>query len=180
MKKTVAGYLGFYAIVLVLVSFILVPDAKAQLLDRSLSLETLSSQLQSPDQILRYLWKNFLFEKDERLFGTEDYWQSPEEFLQNGKGDCEDFAQFAYALLKQQGVSAFLLNIYGDRFSHTVCMFKKDGKYQAIDSQDFKLYEAADLKGLIGQINSRWEKAALVQPSADTHRAKILAQFSKN
>ena len=39
---------------------------------------------------------------------TEDWWQSPQETLKNGSGDCEDRAILAYYFLRELNVSCYL------------------------------------------------------------------------
>ena len=46
-----------------------------------------------------YMQDNFEYEKDIDQFGQADYWQTPEEFYYNGKGDCEDYVIFLGYLL---------------------------------------------------------------------------------
>ena len=176
--KAVAAYWLFAFSLVVMVST-LSTEAKAQLPDRSLSFSLIAQQLQTPEQIARYMWRHFLFENDRRQFGREDYWQSPEEFLLTGKGDCEDFARFAYETLKLNGYSAYLLNIYGGRYSHTVCVFKENGKYQVIDGTDVKRLNAEDLDDVSSEIYSSWERGMIVAPKKESEGATILAEFTK-
>lgn len=178
MKKSVAAYWVF-VLSLTVGLFVSYAETKAQLPDRILSLQELSFQLSSPRAIADYLWKNFLFEDDQRLFGKEDYWQTPEEFFSNKKGDCEDFAIFANDLLKSQGVQSFILNIYGGKEGHTICVFKQNGRYQAIDGSDFKPMDAASLNELITKIEPAWKNAAIVSPHPESRHAKIIAQINR-
>ena len=162
---------------LVFVFSVMVAETKAQPLDRVLSLRDLAGQLNTPDDIARYLWKNFTFEEDQRQFGKEEYWQSPEEFLETHKGDCEDFALFAHALLQMQGIPSFLLNIYSGRVAHTVCVFRENGRYQVIDESRVKRYGAKNLDELMTRILPFWQKGAIVTPLPGKKRAGILAEF---
>ena len=157
MKKPIAA-IGLFAASLVLFLFSsLTAEANAQLLDRTLSLANLSLELKTPENIAHYMWRNFVFETDQRQFGREEYWQSPQELMQTRKGDCEDFAVFAYELLKRQGIQTFLLNVYGGSFAHTVCVFKDKGKYQIIDGSDIKRVNASSLDELSKKIYPFWE-----------------------
>ena len=52
------------------------------------------------------MWRLFLFESDQNQFGENEHWQSPEEFMQTGKGDCEDFALWAWRKLAELGIDA--------------------------------------------------------------------------
>jgi hypothetical protein len=68
---------------------------------------------------------------DQDQFGEEDYWQLPEQFEESKKGDCEDFALWAWRQLLQMNYDArFALGTagrYGD--GHAWVTFAKDGKY---------------------------------------------------
>ena len=45
------------------------------------------------------------FVSDSFLWGKEDYWATPLEFLAKGAGDCEDYSIAKYFTLRQLGVS---------------------------------------------------------------------------
>lgn len=180
MKRANVAALWVFAASFVLVTTILMSaEADARLLDRGLSLEVLALQLRTPEQIARYMWRHFAFETDQRQFGQSDHWQSPEELLANQKGDCEDFAIFAHSLLKLNGIPSLLLNIYGRRFAHTVCMFKQNGKYHVIDGAEVKHFEAEDIKALSSELYPFWEKTAVVTPSPARNRGTILTEFTQ-
>lgn len=52
------------------------------------------------------LWFNgFPYKQDNWVYGEDDYWATPSEFLENG-GDCEDFAIIKYITLRLLGFSA--------------------------------------------------------------------------
>lgn len=51
------------------------------------------------------------FVSDADLWGVQDYWATPVEFLCKKAGDCEDFAIAKYFTLKAMGVSEQKLNI---------------------------------------------------------------------
>ncbi len=178
MKLHAVAALRVFAVSLVLVSNIAIAEANAPLLDRSLSLSFLASELQTPEKIAKYMWKHFLFEQDQRQFGQEEYWQTPEEFLQTQKGDCEDFAVFATALLRLNGVNAFTLNIYGDGFAHTVAVFEENGLYHVIDGTDVVRYEAPTLQELLTKIHPFWKKGAVVKASPSSKTGMILQNIS--
>jgi len=67
---------------------------------------------------------------DQELFGREDYWQSPEDFEVSKKGDCDDFALWAWRQVLGMGYPArFVVGCagrYGD--GHAWVTFEKDGK----------------------------------------------------
>ena len=51
------------------------------------------------------------FVNDIELWGVQDYWATPIEFLCKNAGDCEDFAIAKYFTLKAMGVAEEKLNI---------------------------------------------------------------------
>jgi hypothetical protein len=54
------------------------------------------------------------YASDKELFGKEDFWQPPDEFEDNRKGDCEDFALWTWRQLLSLGYDArFVGGSYG-------------------------------------------------------------------
>lgn len=47
---------------------------------------------------------NIEYVSDQQIYGTEDYWASPLEFMGRGRGDCEDFSIAKYTTLLLMGV----------------------------------------------------------------------------
>lgn len=145
-----------------------------------LELTQIAAQLSGPEAIAGYMWKNFRVESDQKNFGREEYWQSPQELLQNRRGDCEDFARFAYELLRAQGRKAWLISLYGrGGYGHTVCIFSEDGFYHVIDGSEVKRSKAKTLSKVFGKIYPFWQKAAMVKPLAGSPRAVIIKEFKK-
>ena len=68
---------------------------------------------------------------DEEQFGEKDYWQPPEQFEESKKGDCEDFALWAWRQLLQMNYDArFVAGVSGRyREGHAWVTFEKNGKY---------------------------------------------------
>lgn len=62
-------------------------------------------------------WFNhhFAARSDRQLWGMEDYWASPAEFMSMGGGDCEDFALAKYHVLRILGVSEEKLRLVYSR-----------------------------------------------------------------
>ncbi|MDL2290625.1 transglutaminase-like cysteine peptidase [Desulfovibrio sp. OttesenSCG-928-F20] len=62
----------------------------------------------APDKKLRYIngfFNNFQSKKDMDCYGSEDYWATPEEFMRQRGGDCEDYAIIKYLALSYFGWS---------------------------------------------------------------------------
>ncbi len=163
MKKNYIAANWVIAISVVLVSLVLVSaDANAQFFSRTLSFRDLSTELKTPEAVAHYMWKNFVFERDQRQFGVEEYWQSPEKMLVSGKGDCEDFALFAAKILKTNGLHAFVFNIYGNGYGHSVCLVLENGNYSVIDGDRVIPTGTKNLREVAYQIYPFWTKAAVV------------------
>ena len=45
------------------------------------------------------------YKPDDELYGKDDYWATPYEFLMNGGGDCEDYAITKYFLILENGLA---------------------------------------------------------------------------
>jgi hypothetical protein len=57
-------------------------------------------EFESPQQIFNWL-RRCRYVTDLKLFGEEDYWQLPSELEKRRKGDCEDFALWAWYHLRK-------------------------------------------------------------------------------
>lgn len=180
MNKAIAAAKGVAVSIGLLLVLLMTAEVNAQLSDRTLSLAELARQLRTPESIANYLWRNFIFESDWRVFGKEEYRQSPEEFLSNRRGDCEDFANMAYQLLRLNGYEAFLLNIYGDRLAHTICIFKVGGEYQAIDGSALKQVAAKSLNELVHKIRPSGKEARIGIPLKGHGENGFSVQFAKS
>ena len=62
----------------------------------------------SVDDILEWL-RGCRYETDESLFVESDFWQHPRTFEQFKRGDCEDFALWAWRKLVELGLDASLI-----------------------------------------------------------------------
>jgi hypothetical protein len=78
---------------------------------------------------------------DEVQFGERDYWQPPEQFEESKKGDCEDFALWAWRqLLHMKYPARFALGSasrYGD--GHAWVTFQRDGKTYLLEPLSWPL-----------------------------------------
>ena len=77
----------------------------------------------------------------------KDYWQTPEETLNRGKGDCDDFARFALDILvriqKREDVRFVIYRGYYTKdgvkkySGHVVCIFPYNGKYSVFSNTKY-------------------------------------------
>ena len=90
-------------------------------------------------QINRFINK-WQHSTDEDIYGKEDYWATPLEFITNG-GDSEDFAIMKYISLRELGFSALQMRIVLTNdvlrgTTHTVLSVRLNSKSYILDSQN--------------------------------------------
>lgn len=116
----------------------------------------------TPELLAEFLRGQMTFREDSELFGRRDYWQSPEEFLRRGEGDCEDYALLTQAVLERQGKKAVVFSIYGpQQYAHTVCLFQEGGYYHIFNQDRVIRCKAASLEEAASYINPRWSWGAV-------------------
>lgn len=70
-------------------------------------------------------------EYDTHVWGTEDYWATPDEFIARGSGDCEDFVIAKYKALESLGfdpkkMMIYIVKVENERDYHAVLGVKND------------------------------------------------------
>lgn len=76
---------------------------------RGIALNSLLAQLSKKEvteqltEVNRF-FNQFTYKEDMDLWGQEDYWATPEEFIGSNSGDCEDFVVAKYFALRSLGV----------------------------------------------------------------------------
>jgi len=85
-------------------------------------------------EMRRFLW-GCKYVSDQEQFGQKDYWQPPEQFEESKKGDCEDFALWAWRQLLQMGYDSRFVAGRSGRYAegHAWVTFEKDGKYYLLE-----------------------------------------------
>ena len=83
-------------------------------------------------------FNNFPYIEDKDMWGVEDHWSAPREFMAHG-GDCEDFAIAKYFALRALGMDADRLRIAGvwnkrRGTGHAVLLAVMDGHYWVLDN----------------------------------------------
>ncbi len=96
-------------------------------------LNLLTYTLTTPEKLRAYYRKNLRYIREEQ---DQDSWQSPEETVRKGGGDCEDFAFLGQEILRRQGKPAHVLAPPG----HAVCVWaekRPDGRYNVYALDEF-------------------------------------------
>lgn len=109
--------------------------------DASAPVMLLAKTIERPEQLHAYLKEHLRYLPEEH---GQDHWQSPEETVQKGGGDCEDFALLGQKILQHQGRPAHVLALPG----HAVCVWiekRTDGKYDvyALDERGIQSFHGS-------------------------------------
>jgi|TARA_B110000261_G_scaffold67750_1_gene79295 predicted transglutaminase-like cysteine proteinase len=86
---------------------------------------------------------------DKKQYGTGDYWASPLEFFDNGKGDCEDYSIAKYFALRALGVASSHMRLIiakDDHINdfHAVLSVKVGDQFYILDNRTNRV--KADIK----------------------------------
>ncbi len=108
------------------------PDtlAAVQALQSMLKRVAFQGEKDKAQAVNEFFNRQVMFQEDIRTWGVEDYWTTPIELLEKGRGDCEDYAIAKYFTLVALGVSQSQLrlvyvqaSIAGAQQAHLVLAF---------------------------------------------------------
>ena len=87
---------------------------------------------------------DYFLDRIKYVSDDKDYWQTPEETINRGAGDCDDFARLALDILvriqKRNDVRFVIYAGYNknDKYNaHAVCVFPYDGKYNVFSNSQY-------------------------------------------
>jgi predicted transglutaminase-like cysteine proteinase len=86
------------------------------------------------------LWNKLNYISDEKQFGVREHVQTPQEFLRNKQGDCEDYAVAKYFTLLEMGVDIKNLHLAAvglgpnGKISHMILLVKTNNGIYVLDS----------------------------------------------
>lgn len=72
---------------------------------RNIVNDNASQDIDTKLQEVNYFFNQLIFIDDIKLWGKEDFWATPLDFLGVGAGDCEDFSIAKYFSLRELGVA---------------------------------------------------------------------------
>ena len=129
-----------------------------------LSMQQAVENITTPKALALFMHRSFKFAMDAQLFGTNDYWQSPEEFWERKAGDCEDYALFAKHALAIIGIEAYVVSFYAKNgYGHTIVLYKENGLFNVIDEARLREVQAATIEEAISRLNADWTWGALAE-----------------
>ena len=143
-------------------------------------LDQLAGTYTTPKAVAAFLHHAFTFQRDEELFGEADRWQSPEEFVARKAGDCEDYALLARALLRRNGIEAFIFSVFGkDGYAHTVCAFVDHrGRYNVIDVDKLCVLDVKSLESVASWLSPGWTVGAIAEQAGA--RGQMVTQITNS
>lgn len=80
--------------------------------------------------LLRFFKQNFIYQSDLSLYGVEDYWELPANFIANKGGDCDGYAFAFCCMANNLGIITEPVILKGN---HMIVRSVVDGKYVYID-----------------------------------------------
>ena len=99
---------------------------------RGLSMAEVVRRFDTPERVNDFMQVSFRYVSDRELFGVDELWQTPADTFENKAGDCEDFALFAWFLLRLHGVPAHLFAAFTAERGHAVCTYEEHGRLHTI------------------------------------------------
>ena len=97
--------------------------------------------------------QNLRYAPDSEIYGVDDHWATPLEFLSKGVGDCEDFAIAKYLTLVLLGVPQEKLRLdyvfvrsAGTTLGHVVVTYSDNGTVVVLDGANVKVNGASEFK----------------------------------
>ena len=159
---------------------------------------TFAIEFQSPEEIIKdkeatqlltvrrinYFFNQYPYASDLEHKGQKDYWSSPAEFLEDGKGDCEDYAFVKYHYLRKYGIPASKLRFYtvllDERYPHMVLAYfhQPDEPPYILDSASYRAIKA-DIRIDLTTIYSFNENQMWISPSFTKDTAKSPVNIRK-
>ena len=70
--------------------------------------------------------------------GIEEHWQDPHTTHELKRGDCEDYALYAWHVLRRNGHETHILAVFAGDEGHAVCVVREDGHYHTVCNEGLK------------------------------------------
>ena len=160
-KKGISYRLQILGILMTMANLIFFPPVAQA--ETTGNLDHLAKELSSPEALVKFMKQNFTYVTDHQLFGQDEYWQSAEEMLERRRGDCEDYALFAEAILSRNEYQVFILSVYWDNDAHTVAVFEQDGRWGILNLDQLRYTKASSIAELSNTVRQNWSYAGLMR-----------------
>jgi hypothetical protein len=117
------------------------------------------TEIKDPKEVEKWLETVLSYQYDEQTYGKGDFWAACGLTYENKKGDCEDYAICAAALLQGDVEKGYIISLYGrikDDKAHAVFAYQQDGRWGVISNQPLEFREPlfVSLDEVINNINN--------------------------
>lgn len=131
----------------------------------AMRLDELAEIYDTPAKVWYLLDRTVTYGFDRNVWGLDEYFATAEELWARKKGDCEDYAALAKALLDRAGYTTVLFSAWrqerdaGGNDGHTVVAFLENGRWNHISNLGYIRAEAATHEELAASIFSNWTRS---------------------
>ncbi len=103
------------------------------------------------DAVNRYVNASIAFVDDSRQFGVADKWETANNSLKSGRGDCEDYAIAKLAMLRRAGFADqdlyfVVLKDLVRRADHAVLVVRSEGRFLVLDNGTEMVLDSAAIR----------------------------------
>ncbi len=131
----------------------------------AMSLDELAARYDTPAKVWYLLEQTVTYAYDRQVWGGDEYFATAEELWARKRGDCEDYAVFAKALLERNGYTTVLFSAWrperdaGGNDGHTVVAVLEHGRWNHISNLGYVRAEAATQEELAASIFPTWTRS---------------------
>lgn len=132
---------------------------------KAMGLDELAPIFDTPAKVWYLLEKTVTYSFDRQAWGYDEYFATAEEFWSRKRGDCEDYAALAKALLDRNGYTTVLFSAWrperdaGGNDGHTVVAFLENGRWNHISNLGYVKAEATTHEELAASIFPNWTRS---------------------
>jgi predicted transglutaminase-like cysteine proteinase len=131
----------------------------------TMTLDQLAAIYDTPAKVWYLLEHTVAYTFDRQVYGVDEYFATAEELWAKKRGDCEDYAAFAKALLDRAGYTTVLFSAWrqerdaGGNDGHTVVAFLENGRWNHISNLGYVKAEAVTHEELAASIFPNWTRS---------------------
>jgi hypothetical protein len=147
--------------------------SRPRILDEKIRFLIKLNHITSLESFGQWLERNFTYQRD--ING--DSWANPEETLERKKGDCEDFAILARAVLKVLGYQSKIIVLQlNQQAAHAICLFQVNGYYCWFDNAILRKTSARSLGSFIEGMAANGNLVAMLELNPEKKEWSMLYQ----
>lgn len=131
----------------------------------AMTLDQLAEIYDTPAKVWYLLERTVTYGFDRGVWGLDEYFATADELWARKKGDCEDYATLAKALLDRAGYTTVLFSAWrqerdaGGNDGHTVVAFLENGRWNHISNLGYVRAEAVTHEELAASIFPNWTRS---------------------